>query len=662
MAIKEEHKKWILFCAMFIFFVLAYTVARSSSAVADEVGGHLTCGYLYWQSGEYSGGINNFPLGQLIMAFPLWLSGDNYELFSEEHLLLFRMPAIAMGILLVYLVYCLTRQLFDEETALLAALLCCCSPNLVTHFSLACLDGPLAFFCLATICALSAYLSAPSTLKALALGLALGCALSTKIQAFLLLPIIIIALVVVALGKREESSSFPYSPLHLAIVLLLPFVIINVSYLHMPSSDALFPPLYVKAFEGKLSHGLSKAQPGYCFGEYSHHGWWLYFPIALVVKTPLPTLFLFFLGLWQKKNEKDYIYLILPIMLFLGGAMLSAVNIGLRHIILLYPLMFIIAAKGGRAAQRSSGQPFILLPIAIWYLFIALVVTPHQLSFFNLLAGGPSRGYHILLDSNYDWGQNDQFLREHVKKLEPGSYEINPCPFSISTGTLIVNANALHGIYGNGGMAAYQWLRPIKPTKRIAYTWFRYDLPEGYFHDHPDLKANPQWLPNRFRSYPPTLHRSERVRAWRTLHSYLASLRENFSTVRDQTYRYGLAWSFISVGAYGEALEEIRAMLKENPSSEELIGVGGELMVRWKLGILSFDGDDYLKGPVPKKVYVSSRLEVEEAAQAAQKVKLSNLFFSTHMALARALGKANRPYQAKICYRAAASFATKNRR
>ena len=36
----------------------------------------------------------------------------------------------------------------------------------------------------------------------------------------------------------------------------------------------------------------------------------------------------------------------------------------------------------------------------------SLWVYPHSLSYFNLLSGGPTRGYRHLVDSNIDWGQD----------------------------------------------------------------------------------------------------------------------------------------------------------------------------------------------------------------------------------------------------------------
>ena len=657
---KSPIKRFALPLALLVFFLITFSIARSSSAVADEVGGHTTSGYLYWQSGVFSGGINNFPLGQLLVSLPVVLFGETYELFSEQHLLLFRLPGVVCGVLTVLLVYLLGKKIFDEKTALIGAVLTAFSPNLAAHFSVACLDWPLLFFSLLTVTALYYFVETPSAEGAAIVGVTLGCALATKIQAILLLPLLLSILIVSAYREKSENRAFPFSILSLLLMALLPFLVINLVYYHLPSSSStLLPPLFIKALMGKLKHGLTHAQPGYVLGSYSTTGWWWYFPLTVFVKTPLPTLFLFCLGLWRLRKEKEILFLVFPILLFLGGAMTASVNIGIRHILVIYPFLLLIAARGAREAQRLSGQPYILLPISIWFLFIALVVSPYQLSFFNLLAGGPARGYRILIDSNYDWGQNDHYLRKYLATLpEEQKVQINPDPFERTTGHIIVNTNALHGIYGNGGLAAYSWLRPIRPHKRVAYTWFVYDIPEGYFHDHPQLKAKKEWIPNRFRSWPLKLHKSERIRAWSTLRPYLLEIRHHYKDLKDDTYQYGLAWCLISVGAYGDALEIIREMLQRHPGSEELIGVGGEIMVRWKLGVLSFSSSQYVQGPeVTPRPNID--LDLIAAAKAGGSLEMTDLLFNTHLALARALAAKGRMHESKVFRRGAAYMAAK---
>jgi hypothetical protein len=46
----------------------------------------------------------------------------------------------------------------------------------------------------------------------------------------------------------------------------------------------------------------------------------------------------------------------------------------------------------------------------------SLVVFPHSLSYFNLLAGGPQNGHAHLIDASIDWGQDLKLLRSWLDR------------------------------------------------------------------------------------------------------------------------------------------------------------------------------------------------------------------------------------------------------
>jgi hypothetical protein len=83
----------------------------------------------------------------------------------------------------------------------------------------------------------------------------------------------------------------------------------------------------------------------YLFGEISKDGSWLYFPTAFTVKTPLPTLLLLCaapgLLLFRRRAHKGDIFLLLPVFIFFFVAVWSRLNIGVRHILPIYPFLFV---------------------------------------------------------------------------------------------------------------------------------------------------------------------------------------------------------------------------------------------------------------------------------------------------------------------------------
>lgn len=586
-----------------------------NSGVCDELGAHIPSGYLYLKSGEFSGGLDNLPLGQILIALPVKLLGLDYELFTEQHLLLFRLPVLLMGLLLAQLLYVFTRRLHGQLAALAALFLYCLSPNILAHATLATLDLPVSFFVFLAIFLLHRYVDQPGLRRLIWFGIALGAALLVKVQALLLLPFTAIACLVfwqelVPRGNTRRVSLLA----RWLLVPLLAMVMVNFAYLHAPFRDGgLLPAQFLEDIRGKLLHG-ARGQFSYLLGEYSTEGWWYYFPVAMFFKTPVPTLLLLALGLLARPTRRTAVLVLAPVALFLGAAMASKLNIGLRHVLIVYPFCFILAGRGAARLWGATWQRILLAVLAVWYAAGALLITPHHLSYFNVLAGGASNGHRYLVDANYDWGQNDRHLRRYLDAVDR-AYKINPPAFEPTTGHILVNANALYGIL-NGGEKAYAWLKDREPVRQVAYTWFEYDVPAGSF---------------------PEQRRDDTGR--RTMLAALYDLREDAERVEETRLRLNVAHLAAALHAYDLALAEVRAILARDPAYEPALILGGRLIVRHKLGVLLFAGDEYLTGFRTSAPEVDSAPSAEQVVATARSLgihqRLSQVYAELGLALAR---------------------------
>ena len=156
------------------------------------------------------------------------------------------------------------------------------------------------------------------------------------------------------------------------------------------------------------------ARPAYFAGEYRLHGWWQFFPALFLTKTPLAMLgaltltFVVAIFRWLKMGSiarRDAALLMAPVAItaLVTGlvAITSSLNIGHRHILAIYPVLFI--ALGGLARETRY------LPVALALLagqaVESFAIRPNYLAFFNPLAGGPSKAYRLVTDSSIDWGQ-----------------------------------------------------------------------------------------------------------------------------------------------------------------------------------------------------------------------------------------------------------------
>ena len=148
-------------------------------------------------------------------------------------------------------------------------------------------------------------------------------------------------------------------------------------------------------------------------GQYSETGWWQFFPFCFAVKTPLGVLVLLLLALAAVAGgqRRCSLYDLWPMGVLVGiysaVAVSSNINIGHRHILPVYPALFVFA---GGAARWFTHRRMVVrtVPVAVLAVFMAesLAIWPHYLAFFNGAAGGPKQGYRRLVDSSLDWGQD----------------------------------------------------------------------------------------------------------------------------------------------------------------------------------------------------------------------------------------------------------------
>lgn len=607
----SRRRRLILVLLLILFFANALNGAIRNSAVCDELGGHIPCGYLYWSSGEFSGGLSNLPLGQLLIALPVKMLGCSYELFTEQYLVLFRLPVLLMGLLLGGLVYRFASELYSRGVGLAALFLYALSPNILAHTSLATLDLPVTFFIFLMIYLLYRYVQKPGVLRLVLFALALSGAMLIKVQALGLIPVTVLAFIVFLRGKIPAEKRA--KRLFLASWLLIPAIIIlaaNIVYLHLPVSiGGLLPAQFIDAIRGKLLH-TGKGHFSYLLGEYSHTGWWYYFPLALLFKTPVPALVFIAAGLLSRHSRQVVVFVIVPIVLFLTAAMNSKINIGLRHLLVIYPFLFLLGGYGITRLWNPLGRRVVLAGLIAGYCAQAVFITPHHLSYFNILTGGPADGHRYLIDSNFDWGQNDHFLRCYIERKQITDCKINPNPFAPTFGHIFVNVNALYGV-NNGGPEAYVWLEEFRPTGQVAYTWFEYEIPEEAVSVQPDnQQVNKLFL------------------------DYLFYIKERFSGIDNVRFRFRLAALFASFAAYDVAFDELRSILSDDPAFIPALATGGELIVRDKLGVLRYQADEYLTGFHTEKPQDDIRIDEAGIIQLAEMTGYSRLFSLLHTELA----------------------------
>jgi hypothetical protein len=108
----------------------------------------------------------------------------------------------------------------------------------------------------------------------------------------------------------------------------------------------------------------------------------------------------------------------LPILVFFCLAVSSGMNIGFRHLLPIYPFLFVWlgGCVGVLWASRSSLKKAGVFLLGLWLGWGALSNYPDYLAYFNEVTE-PADRYKVLADSNLDWGQDlkglKQWMDEH---------------------------------------------------------------------------------------------------------------------------------------------------------------------------------------------------------------------------------------------------------
>ena len=479
---------------------------RQEAQTVDEAV-YLASGVTYWTTGDYRMNPEHPPLEKLVSALPLlplhlevrtatplWAHVigpglDEYYYAQDflynnrapwqEILFLGRLPTIVASALFAFTLALWTLRRAGRWASVIALTLFAFDPTLIAHGRYATNDLWVSFFfflaCIAWDAALVRTRSIPYFVVA---GLALGCALGTKASA-LSLPLVFVGLMIV---RRSPWKSCLRGMTVSSLIALGVLLVLYRGSLGAFASGVFFQYNQFVAGSGNLY---------YLFGEKSLVGWWYYYPIAFLIKTPLGTivLALFTLGILirAKRIRRELAVLVLPIVVFGAFALFSHVDIGVRYLLPIEaPLFALIGIVGATFTPR--------IPLVACLLAIAvesLAAFPNYLPFVNIAFGGADRAPRYLLDSNVDWGQDTLKLKSwldarHIKSIcfayfgaEPKAalgfayVDVPPNPATTASPITCVIAASAQFLYLHEELA---WLRPLKPVAKVGESIYVYDL------------------------------------------------------------------------------------------------------------------------------------------------------------------------------------------
>lgn len=467
--------------------------AKIHSPTIDEVA-HLPAGIWNWTFGQFDLYKVNPPLVRMVAAAPVMAAGakTNWQGYgdapgqrpefsigatfirenSPRVFLLFtyaRWACFPFSLLGAWVVYCWSRELFGDLSALAALVMWCFSPNILAHAQMITPDVGATSFGVLCCWRLWHWTARPTWRNTLWFGLSLAGAELTKATWIVLLPLSLVLWGIRRWKARPEAAvetdakletqtppiSFKSQCVRYLAALLLAYQVFCLAYAYdgmfRPLGDYEFvsarlkpadsgrtgnvfrgtflesvpvplPSCYVEGIDVQKQEFEQDDRPSYLSGEFRYPGWWYYYLYALAIKVPLGAWLLgvlcvgaLVLRRGHKISWRAHIFVLLPAVLILTFvSSQTGINRHLRYVLPIFPFVMIWLSQAFAMAKTRKLFTAIAALALGWGVVSSLLIYPHSLSYFNELVGGPKNGHRHLINSNIDWGQDLLLLRDWV--------------------------------------------------------------------------------------------------------------------------------------------------------------------------------------------------------------------------------------------------------
>jgi 4-amino-4-deoxy-L-arabinose transferase-like glycosyltransferase len=515
--------RWRLIAAVLSLAAVIGVVSTYSvfSQTSDEPA-HIACGMEWLSRGTYTyDGAQHPPLTRVLAALGPYSRGARSlgkinEIYEGDlildrgpeyriRLFLARLGELPFLILLCAASWLWGRRLLGEIGGALTVLLVVTNPNILAHAGLATTDIGITATMAAALYSYVRWTANRTRRNAVWFGLWMALAALTKFTALPYIGLTILLAEIwrwyIARSKREPWG-FPAGQLGVSVVVGLLVLWAGYRFDFGPSHPGGVPVPAPALFRGLgtfLGHA-SRGHAAFLLGETSMTGWWYYFPVALAVKTPLPLLLLGIVGMagtvtLMRRREFEPAIPLFVVIAIMAVGVTAHVDIGVRHILPLYPFLALLGARGAidlwTRADSTRFVKGVTTALAASALFIVVRAHPDHLAYFNPLAG--ARPDRILVDSNLDWGQDLYRLADVVRKLRIDSVRVAYFgtadmqwagvpnarrlePNEAATGFVAASRTNLAGVWVG---PAYQWLYKYQVVGTVGPSLVLFYVPPG---------------------------------------------------------------------------------------------------------------------------------------------------------------------------------------
>jgi 4-amino-4-deoxy-L-arabinose transferase-like glycosyltransferase len=421
-----------------------------------------------------------------------------------------RYITLFVSVLTIVLVFVWSRELYGKKAGLFSAFLMSICPNHMANAGLVTTDAYSVLFLLATMYFLWKYCTTKTSRQFIFFSITIALSQLVKQSLFHLY---ILAPFCIAVYFTVYPSRIKYSLVltRIVIFLLANWAVINVGWYFYETfhrtddyhfmSDlfqtiaTILPRWMPVPFPKPFIVGLDMAKyyddlgggfdPISSFGKVTilghaqtGGGFWYYYFVSIFYKTPIAYFILFLwsiIVLIKNRSFKDFVtkefFLFAPVIYFLlVFSFFYQTQTGLRHVIFLYPFIF-IAAGAIIPTMDAVYKKIALALISVFLVFSILRYWGNYYPYTNEFITDKKMAFQYVGAANLEFKQGgfflQQYLREHPQaKIIPSKPQAGSFVMSVADYLDIWNRHQ------------YEWIQRFTPTDHVAYTYLVFQITE----------------------------------------------------------------------------------------------------------------------------------------------------------------------------------------
>ena len=421
-----------------------------------------------------------------------------------------RYMTLLVCLLIGIYIYKWSKDLFGEWGGVLSLFLFVFCPNVNAHDTLLTTDAYTALLALTTFYYFYKFVNNSGWKYFILFSFSFGIAQVSKYSLLHLLPIFALLSLFILINRKTIFRNWKKNFVRLIVLFVISIGVINTAYLfngsgkkleeynfgsatfqsfqQIPVISRIPLPLPVPYIEGiDITYHMTELGAGnplaggrnYLNGEFrSDRGFWNYYLLMLIYKTPIPYLMMFLLlALVYARNVKRFSLLSSEFIIGFGllyylifFSFFLSIQSGNRHIILFYPLLYVLA---GRLATMDWKKKYKLagaVILAVYSLAGFYFYFPNLISYTNEFIGNKTNAYKIMADASLDYGQGYYALEKYLAKHP----DVKIATSEPQQGEIVIGLNDFVDIYGTG---KFEWLKKYKPVGHVNYCYLLFDVP-----------------------------------------------------------------------------------------------------------------------------------------------------------------------------------------